>query len=137
MILGPYLLLQETLPFFAKIDDCKMSALDCKCHVPWHERDLWERRAFSQYKLPARLMRTSSLWQSQSLTLPGGVSETIWVQQGVSDSVWTSGFDLFSFGTIPQSHRASLGRELLSGSHMRTMFHDSWMRWCDQDSEDE
>ena len=132
---GPIFAIAGNVDLLPKIDDCKMSALDCKCHVPWHERDLWERRAFSQYKLPP----PTSLWQSQSLKLPGGIDETIWVQQGAA--AWytpkkTTPSNVFSLGTIPQSHRASHGRELLSGSHMRAMFHACWTNWRKEGEKD-
>jgi len=127
---GPIFAVAGNVDLIPRIADCKMSALDCKCHVPWHERDLWERRAFSQYKLPP----PTSLWQSQSLKLPGGINETIWVQQGAAREIPGN---LFSLGTIPQAHRASHGRELLSGGHLRAMFHACWTNWRWEEEEDD
>jgi hypothetical protein len=139
---GPIFAVEANVDLLPRLADSKLRALGCKCAVPWHERDLWERRAFSQYKLPL----PTSPWQSQSLKLQGGISETIWVQQGAArdsirikqgDAMWVHPGNLFSFGTIPQSHRGGHGRELLAGVHMRTMFHTCWISWRhDEDLEE-
>ena len=121
----------------------RTTALDCKCHVPWHERSSWERRFFSQYKLPP----PASLWQSQTLKLPSGVSETVWVQQGAAlDSTQqqqseASGMrpgNLFSFGAIPgRPHALETNRcEFLSGRQIRAMFHECWKKWRADESEE-
>ena len=107
----------------SSFEDVDMQALGCKCSVPWHDRDFWERRAFSQYKLPT----PTSLWQSKTLKLSSGVCATIWQKRG--DGVRHDPVNLFTLGTIPQRQQAMHGHELSNSCHMRALFHTCWTKW--------